>query len=156
MHWMVHAALHLLAVLLVLAEIALPSGGIISLVLLVILGISWFQLISTGSDLIIWFAVGDAILIPLAVYLGFIVLRKIGIENKTELKVEDGFQVNFKYPVELVGKTAIVQAPLRPSGKIMVDGEYYEALSTGEMLENGAQVEIVSVTENKILVQRRA
>lgn len=157
MHWGFHLGLHLLVVVLILAEIILPSGGLITIALLGVLGFSWYTLLNGDwAHLGVWFFTGDLIVLPLAVFLGFRLLGKIGVTNTAELKAEDGFKVDFHLSDNLVGKPAKVVSPLRPSGKIeMEDGEVLEALSAGELLEIGDEVEILSVDENKLIVTKK-
>ena len=57
---------------------------------------------------------------------------------------------------DLIGRTGTVTAVLRPSGKVLVDGTYYEAVAEdGLYIERGAVVEIVRA-EGGLLYCRRA
>lgn len=56
---------------------------------------------------------------------------------------------------DLIGRTGTVTAVLRPSGKVLVDGTYYEAVAEdGLYIERGAVVEIVRA-EGGLLYCRR-
>ena len=57
---------------------------------------------------------------------------------------------------DLIGRTGTVTAVLRPSGKVLVDGTYYEAVAEdGLYIERGTVVEIVRA-EGGLLYCRRA
>lgn len=53
------------------------------------------------------------------------------------------------------GQRGIVNAPLRPAGKIEVDGVYYDATSTGDFLDSGTKVVVKSVVGNVIVVDKQ-
>ena len=56
---------------------------------------------------------------------------------------------------DLIGRTGAVTAVLRPSGKVLVDGTYYEAVAEdGLYIERGAVVKIVRA-EGGLLYCRR-
>jgi len=152
-NWLLVYIFQIAVFVLILAEIMIPSGGLISIGALIFFSISWYKIIQDGSPAAIWgFAVADAILYPAAVILGLRWLRKTGLENREELKDSDGYQVNWHLPPELAGQTGVAVNVLRPSGKIEVNGEIYEALSSGAMIATGEKVEVLSVEENKVLV----
>jgi membrane-bound serine protease (ClpP class) len=44
----------------------------------------------------------------------------------------------------LVGKTGVAETVLRPSGKVSVDGKYYDAYTRGDYIEKGQRIEVIS------------
>ena len=54
-----------------------------------------------------------------------------------------------------VGAGGKVFATLRPAGKVMVDQEIYDALSTGEYIEEGDAIVIVRIEEGVLFVERK-
>jgi membrane-bound ClpP family serine protease len=52
----------------------------------------------------------------------------------------------------LVGKIAIVAAPLTPSGTVEVDDEIYDAISQESNIESGRGVRVVGVKGKRLLV----
>lgn len=44
----------------------------------------------------------------------------------------------------LIGKKGIAETVLRPSGKISIDGKFYDAYTRGEYIEKGQSVEVIS------------
>jgi membrane-bound ClpP family serine protease len=53
-----------------------------------------------------------------------------------------------------VGVTAVVDAPLRPTGKIRIGEDVFEAHAAGEWVERGAQVKVLSVSGSRFQVEK--
>jgi membrane-bound ClpP family serine protease len=53
-----------------------------------------------------------------------------------------------------VGATALADTPLRPTGRIRIGEETYEAQSAGEWVERGAQVKILAVAGSRFQVEK--
>jgi membrane-bound serine protease (ClpP class) len=58
------------------------------------------------------------------------------------------------YPENLVGKIGSVHSRLRPSGKIELEGEIYDAYSRGEFLEQGESIEVISTEGTSLRVKK--
>jgi len=54
---------------------------------------------------------------------------------------------------DLRGKRGIAQTVLRPGGKIMVDGELYDAYTRGEYIEKGQEVEVIEEETTSLRVK---
>lgn len=72
---------------------------------------------------------------------------------KDEQQSKEGYQVT-KPNIELLGKVGFAKTDLRPSGKIEIDGTWFEALSNDGFIENGTDI-VVSKIENYNLVVRK-
>ncbi len=70
-----------------------------------------------------------------------------------EQQSAQGYQVN-KPGIELLGKTGFAKTDLRPSGRIEVDGAWYEAVSNDGFIEHGTPI-IVTKIENYNLIVRK-
>lgn len=53
----------------------------------------------------------------------------------------------------LVGAVGVVRTQLRPAGRIEIDGEYYDAVSEGQMVAPGTAVRVVLVEGSRIVVR---
>lgn len=58
-------------------------------------------------------------------------------------KSADGYTVNAN-SVAMNGKRGVAHTILRPSGKIMIDNQLYDAFTRGEFIERGEQIEVIS------------
>jgi membrane-bound serine protease (ClpP class) len=55
----------------------------------------------------------------------------------------EGYTVN-SHAAAMNGKRGITHTVLRPSGKIMIDNELYDAFTRGEFIERGEEIEVIS------------
>jgi len=53
----------------------------------------------------------------------------------------------------LVGKRGKAFTPLRPAGRAIIDGEYYDVTSRGEMVPSGSEIEVIRIRGNNIVVR---
>ena len=66
-----------------------------------------------------------------------------------------GYTANFHTEV-LTGKKGITQTVLRPSGKVIIDGNIYDAYTRGEYIDKGSPVEVVNVAGSTLQVKQIA
>lgn len=78
--------------------------------------------------------------------------RVIALEH--EQKAEDGYIGVDTAPAELLGATGIAHTDLRPSGKVEIDGQFYDATSTGEFIVAGTTVVVVRYEAAQIYVRK--
>lgn len=67
--------------------------------------------------------------------------KKIALQ--TEMTRELGYTSNFKKE-SFTGKQGVAFTILRPSGKVMIDGELYDAYTRGNYIEKDTPVEVIS------------
>jgi membrane-bound serine protease (ClpP class) len=53
----------------------------------------------------------------------------------------------------MVGKKGIAHTVLRPSGKVMIEGELYDAFTRSEFIEKGQSVEVVGEDTTSLRVR---
>ncbi|MFP4180937.1 MAG: NfeD family protein, partial [Spirochaetaceae bacterium] len=53
-----------------------------------------------------------------------------------------------------IGSRGKVKTNLRPAGKMEIDGEDYSVVTEGEWIEPGAEVRVIEVAGNRIVVER--
>ena len=58
------------------------------------------------------------------------------------------------YSEDMLGKIGKVHSRLRPSGKVEIDGEIYDAYSRGEFLEKGESIEVISTEGTSLRVKK--
>ena len=58
------------------------------------------------------------------------------------------------YTEDMLGKTGKVHSRLRPSGKVEIEGEIYDAYSRGEFLEHGEAIEVISTEGTSLRVKK--
>jgi len=58
-------------------------------------------------------------------------------------------------PEKLIGRVGVARTMLRPAGRAIFDGEPYDVVTRGDFIKPGAQVEIVEVKSNRIMVREK-
>ena len=144
----------LLGILLFLIEFLLIPGvgvaGIIGAVLMiggVILGYTYHGV--TVGNLVLGATVILSV-ISLVLVLKSKTWRKVMLDTKIDSKVnsieKNGKELN-------VGDTGTSITRLNPMGKIMVDGQYYEAQALNMLIDEGTPITIMKITGKKIIVK---
>jgi membrane-bound serine protease (ClpP class) len=52
------------------------------------------------------------------------------------------------------GKQGVAETVLRPSGKVSIDGQLYDAFTRGDYVEKGQLVEVLSETGSSLQVKK--
>lgn len=139
---------------LMLLEFVIPSAGILTVLAILSLVTSWWLVIASDvSWLFSVVLVSDLILIPLTLFYGFRFMQRSPLANRSELSSHDGFHTQVDLSSGLLGKEGVAQSMLKPWGKVEVEGEVYDATSTGPYLESGTSVTVVAVQQNKLTVE---
>lgn len=70
------------------------------------------------------------------------------------MKPEEGYVSHPQIEPELVGRTALVMAVLRPSGRVIVDGRYYDAAAEdGLFVARGRTVTVTRIEGRRALLR---
>lgn len=64
----------------------------------------------------------------------------------------DGYTSNFNKE-SMTGKKGVAQTVLRPSGKIVIEGQLFDAFTRGEFIEKGQLVEVISEAGSSLQVR---
>jgi len=93
----------------------------------------------------------------LSLYLGkqlFTSKAFAGLALDRNLDTEDGFLGVESEPKELVGKKGIVESKLRPSGKVLIDDEIYDAVSEYGFINKDEKVKVLRYLHGQLYVIR--
>ena len=106
-----------------------------------------------------------AVLSALTGLLGGIILLFVGGSRLSESKFfkrvaltdtqqrTEGFTSSF-LTEPMTGKRGLAHTILRPSGKVMIDGKLYDAITHGEYIERGESVEVTGEDTSSLKVKR--
>ncbi|HPS11854.1 MAG TPA: NfeD family protein, partial [Prolixibacteraceae bacterium] len=75
--------------------------------------------------------------------------------NSTQQKEEGFISVDLKQR-EMVGKTGVAHSVLRPSGKVKIDGDIWDAMSIENFIEKGEPVEVIRQEAGQLYVIRKS
>lgn len=147
--------LQALAFAVAMAEVMVPSFGMLALLCAGLSAYSWYYIISDlPRAAALWFGIADIILIPVGIKLAFSYMGRSPISHGSSLGSGSGLETVDKELGRHVGVTAVVDAPLRPTGKIRIGEDVFEAHAAGEWVERGAQVKVVSVSGSRFQVEK--
>ena len=147
--------LQILAFLIAMAEVIVPSFGILAFICASLTAYSWYFILTRlPHNAILIFGILDLLLIPIGIKLAFHFLRNSPLSHGTDLGTGSGLEEVDAGLQRHVGTTAIVEAPLRPTGKIRIGDEIYEAQTTGEFVDRAAPVKVVSVIGSRFQVEK--
>lgn len=148
--------LFLLGIVLILLEIfVIPGFGIAGLLGLVSMGASVFMSFPDPRTALQALAI-TAVAIVVLVLLFLKRFQKSALWGRlvlTHEQKEEGYrptQVDYQ---SLVGAEGVADTQLRPAGRILVNGEYYDAVADGTMIPHGAPVRVVKVEGARIVVR---
>ncbi len=150
-----------LGCVLVVTEVFIPSGGIISILAAVafitsILIASW-EGPTTGPATGFIFAAITVLAVPSLVAIAFKYWPKtrMGKAFLGELPRED--EVVPEDPRRaLIGRIGVARSKMLPSGAVEIDGQMIDAMSQGQAIEPGTYVVVVEVRANRVVVRPAA
>jgi membrane-bound ClpP family serine protease len=148
-------ALQAMAFAVAFAEVVVPSFGVLLVVCLGLAAYSWFIIVTELPFMAVAaFGLADLILIPIFIKYAFKYLGNSPISHTSDLGTGSGLDAVDKALQRHVGVTALVDATLRPTGRIRIGDEVFEAQTGGDFIEQGASVRIVSVNGSRFHVEK--
>jgi len=146
--------LQLVFFVVLILEFIIPSAGVLTALSIVALVASWWLVLASDvSWLFRTVLIGDLVLIPFILYYGFRLMQRSSMANHSQLSSADGYHTQVDLSTDWIGKTAVTHSMLKPWGKVEVDGEVFDATSTGPYVEPGIAVKIIAVHQNKLTVE---
>lgn len=148
--------LQLIGLLVIFAEVLLPSGGLLSLVAVGIFGYSLHLAWENGGQsALLVFILADLALIPPLLLVSFRLLARSPVSLRTVLSREGGVSSQEPGLENFVGLEGKTLSTLRPAGIAQLDRHRVDVMSHGEFIEQDVAVVVVAVNGNRILVKRK-
>ena len=148
--------LQLVGVVVIIAEIILPSGGILSIVALAIFGYSLFIVFNEISMIIGFsFVAADLILIPVLVIVGLKLLARSPITLRQTLSRKEGVSSQSSELESYVGRQGNALTDLRPTGIAVINGKRVDVVTRGDYLDKDSAIVVTAVTGNQIIVRKK-
>lgn len=146
---------------LIVLEVFIPSGGVISILAIVSLIasviIAFWESPTTGPITGLVFAAIAVVAAPavLAMALKYWPRTRMGKAFLGELPREE--EVLPEDPRRaLLGRVGVARSKMLPSGAVEVDGQMIDAVTQGQAIEPGAYVVVVEVRANRVVVRPAA
>lgn len=148
-------ALQILGALVVVAEIFIPSMGMLTAIALGLVGYSLFLAYTDISPTVFFVMLGiDLFLLPIVLLAALKLLSASPLSLKKKLSAEDGVISQSPDLTAHLNKEGRSVTPLRPSGTAVIDGIRLDVVTDGEYVEADVPVRVSSVTGNQIIVSR--
>jgi membrane-bound serine protease (ClpP class) len=162
-----------IGVVLIIVEIFLTPGSLIigtagilftitGLALALVRNINFdFTFVSGSSLAFAFLLVTVAMLIPLIIVMAFgqsmfssPVFKKLS--QVGEMKTADGFSIKDNSLTGLIGYQGITATDLRPSGKVEIEGNRYDATADGGFIEKNNSIKVLYIKSNYLVVIKTA
>lgn len=138
----------------VMLEVFIPSGGILSFFAAIAIIASVVMAFRHGATAGMGFVVLTLLAVPTTLALAFkywphtpMGKAFLGeLKSSAELTPEDPRR-------ELVGKIGVAKSKMLPSGSVQIDGKYIDAISQGVAIEIGQPVVVIEVRANRVVVR---
>jgi membrane-bound ClpP family serine protease len=148
--------LQLVGILVIIAEIILPSGGILSILATGLFGYSLYLVfVHISSSVGVAFIIADLILIPVLVYFGIQFLAKSPVTLRKRLSKQDGVTSQSLDQNDYLGKVGLAITNLRPSGVATIDEQRLDVVTRGEYIEKQTEIIVIAVRGNQIIVKQK-
>jgi membrane-bound ClpP family serine protease len=155
--WTIPLILQLVGFLVIAAEVLLPSGGILTVIALGLLGYSIYLVFAGISfDAGLMVVVADLILLPIAAIVGFKMLARSNLSLQTSLLRSAGVVSYDEKLSELLGKEGVAITNLRPSGTVLIEKGRIDVVTRGDYIEKGETVRVLKVEGSRVVVGKKA
>jgi membrane-bound serine protease (ClpP class) len=148
--------LQLVGILVIIAEIIIPSGGILALLATGLFGYSLYLVFtSISASAGMAFIIADLFIVPILVYFGLKFLAKSPVTLRTKLSKKDGVTVQSPDQNDFLGSVGLAITDLRPSGVANIKDQRLDVVTRGEYLENKTEIIVIAVSGNQIVVKQK-
>jgi len=145
-----------IGVLLLIAEILVPTGGIMVVGSLLFFAFAVGIILYYGTLMEAVVAIGGlAIGMPAAAFVAVAAWRRMSLDTVTDDPTAAPAAVPTTTEADtLKGRTGKTVSPLRPSGTVEFDGKRVDAMTEGTMLDAGVWVRCVDVKRGQVIVRK--
>jgi len=146
--------LQVAGILVLLAEIILPSGGVLTILALGCFGYSLYSVFTNVSMTVgMMFVAADVVILPIVLIAGLKLLAYSPVALRKSLKKTDGVTSQSEKLGGYMGKTGTAVTNLRPAGTARIDGRRVDVVSRGEFIEKDKPVLVIAVEGNRVVVR---
>jgi len=158
--WFLAVILLLLSMVLLFAEVLIPSGGLLFFGSMIALGCAlwaawgaWWQ----SNPIMFWsFVLCSLVLLPASVGAAVQVWPHTPMGKQLEPPTNEEvtpFLAEQQRLGNLIGKFGVTVTPLNPAGMVLIDGERVHCFSEGQIVDRNVRVRILAVQGNRLMVR---
>jgi membrane-bound serine protease (ClpP class) len=143
-----------LGIVTLLAEVLLPTGGVLVVISLLFFGIGVSIILARGTTTEAVVALAAlAVGLPAAGYVAVATYRRMSIGAELDEGSAPPVAPGLAELESLKNRTGKTVSPMRPSGTVEFDGRRVDAMTEGVMLDAGVWVRCLEVKGGKVLVR---
>jgi len=147
--------LQILGILVVVAEIFIPSLGVLMAIALGLLLYSLYLVFTTISNVAGMVFLGmDLLAVPFLLILGMKMLAASPLSLNSRLSSKEGVVSQIVSLKEYMNKQGRAVTDLRPSGIALIEGKRLDVVTDGDYIEADTPVIVTRVTGNQIIVEK--
>ena len=154
--YIVPILLQLAGIAVVIAEIVIPSAGLLTLLALSLFGYSLhlvFTDISTTAGIIL--VAADLVMIPALVVAGIKMLARSPVTLRTELSSREGVTAQTPGLDRYLGQEGTALTDLRPVGMAAIADTRVDVVTRGEHIDKASELVVLAVTGNQVVVGKK-
>ena len=142
-----------ICLLLLIAEVFLPTAGLLFVPAAALLGLSLFGAFADSPGRGFQFLVAEAVLVPSTLAASTFAFSRLMRRPPSEDEPSPGPGREGPDLARLVGTQGRAVTPLRPSGKVEFDGRRLEGVALEGLIPPGAPVMVVAVRSGRLMVR---
>jgi membrane-bound ClpP family serine protease len=156
MNFLIPVILQFVGIGIIIAEIIIPSGGILSILAVGIFVYSLYMIftgISVAAGMVV--LIIDLITIPVLIILGLKFIARSPVTLRETLSREQGVSSQSKDMDQFLGIEGTALTDLRPAGIALLSEQRTDVVTRGEYVERGTPIIVIKVTGNQIIVKKQ-
>ena len=142
---------------LLVAEVFLPTGGVIGVVAGAMLIVSLVMAYAHSTSAGVGFLVAEAVLVPAAFAAGMHLLPRTPMARRAFLRPPDADEMDVSHESprleHLIGQFGRALTPLRPSGMVDFEGRRIDGVAEDGLIPSGALVLAVQARSGRLVVR---
>jgi membrane-bound ClpP family serine protease len=146
-----------LGLVLMIAEVFVPSGGMIGILAVGLLGVSVWQAFAISTVIGLRFLLALLVLLPAVVALALYLWPRMPVARSAFLKAPTAEEIEperYGPPLAaLIGQYGRALTPLRPSGTVDFEGRRLDGIAEEGLIPAGALIRAVKVQGSRIIVR---
>jgi membrane-bound serine protease (ClpP class) len=153
--YLIPVVFQVLGFLVIVAEVFIPSMGLLSAIALGLIGYSLYLAYTTISTTALFILLGaDIVLLPILLIAGLKILAVSPLALKKKLSAEEGVVSQAPDLTTHLNKKGRSITALRPSGTATIEGVRLDVVTDGEYVEADEPLQVTGVTGNQVIVTK--
>ena len=147
--------LQVIGILVIIAEIFIPSLGLLTAIALSVFFYSLYLVYTTISTTAGMVLAGlDIVLVPVLLIFGMKILARSPLALKRELSKQDGVVSQREDPKAYINMKGKSVTDLRPAGMAEINSQRVDVVTDGEYIDADTPIVVTDVSGNRIIVEQ--